>query len=418
MKTNFVPRNVAGLAQETLSDTPITIISGARQVGKSTLMGQLIEDKHARVVNLDDLGDRNAAQADPDGFAAQFPEGILAVDEIQRVPELLTSLKANVDRDRRPGRFIATGSANLLSLRGAHESLAGRAETIQLEGFSQDELEGRKADFVSFLWELPTRGQPPEQSDIDRRKYLQLAITPSFPEARRRTARSRDRWLRAYTERLLTKDTTDITGILYPDRLETLLNVIAARNSSEFVAARIGRDIDIPARSIPAYLHALQSVFLTRSIPGWSNNIANRAVSTPKVSLSDTGLAAHLAGVELDALEAAISSTITGGLLEGFVAGELAKQSTWSTRSTRMFHYRDDENREVDFIVEDRSRSIAGIEVKASSSPGHADFAGLRYLRDRVGDQFVAGVVLHTGQRAHSFGDRLWALPLSTLWRN
>ncbi|WP_208322061.1 ATP-binding protein [Paramicrobacterium fandaimingii] len=404
------------MAKETLSDTPITVVSGARQVGKSTLMQQLIRNRDARVVNLDDLGDRSAAEADPDGFAAQYPQGLLAIDEIQRVPDLLTSLKASVDRDRRPGRFIVTGSADLLSFRGSQESLAGRAETIRLEGFSQDELAGRIADFASFAWSLPSDKMPTDHPALTRRDYLEIATRPAFPEALARTGRARDRWLSSYAERLLSKDSTDITGIQYPDRLATLLSVIAARNSGEFVAARIGREVDIPERSIPAYLDALRSIFFVRSISGWSNNIANRAVSTPKVALADTGLAAHLTGVDIDGLETSVSSPLTGGLIEGFVVGELEKQRAWSEKSFRMFHYRDDYSREVDIILEDRKRDIVGIEVKASSSPRSGDFKGLRYLRDRLGERFVAGVVLHTGERSLPFGDRLWALPLSALW--
>lgn len=379
-------------------------------------MSQLIQGRDVRVVNLDDLGDRAAAEADPDGFASQYSQGLLAIDEVQRVPDLLTSLKASVDRDRRPGRFIVTGSADLLSLRGAHESLAGRAQTIPLEGFSRDELAGRTADFVSFAWSLPAGGTPDDRPGVTRRDYLQFATAPAFPELRDRSDRARERWLSGYTERLLAKDSTDITGIQYPDRLETLLTVIAARNSGEFVAARIGREIDIPERSIPAYLNALRSVFLVRVIPGWSNNVANRAVATPKVALTDTGLAAHLAGVDMDGLERAVSSTLTGGLVEGFVVGELAKQRAWSAKSTRMFHYRDDRNHEVDIVLEDRRRDVVGIEVKTSSSPRSGDFKGLQYLRDRLRERFVAGIVLHTGARSLPFGDRLWALPIATLW--
>lgn len=416
MDSGFLPRNVTDLAEETLSDTPITVISGARQVGKSTLMHQLIRTHDARVVNLDDLGDRSAAEADPDGFAAQYPQGLLAIDEIQRVPELLISLKAAVDRDRRPGRFLVTGSADLLSLHGAQESLAGRAETIPLEGFSQDELAGRVADFATFAWALPAGNMPPDSPGISRRDYLEIATTPGFPEARARVGRARDRWFSSYTERLIAKDSTDITGIQYPDRLSTLLSVIAARNSGEFVAARVGREIDIPERSIPAYLQALRSVFLIRITPGWSNNIANRAVATPKVTLTDTGLAAHLSGVDISGLEAAVSSPLTGGLVEGFVVSELEKQRAWSKKPARMFHYRDDHSREVDIILEDRRRDIVGIEVKASSSPRRGDFKGLEYLRERLGRRFIAGIVLHTGERSLPFGDRLWALPISTVW--
>ncbi|QIM16780.1 ATP-binding protein [Leucobacter insecticola] len=416
MELDLIPRNVTGLARKTLDDTPITVISGARQVGKSTLMQQLVQGRETRLVNLDNFGDRSAAQADPDGFASQYPQGLLAIDEIQRVPELLTSLKASVDRDRRPGRFIVTGSADLLSLRGAQESLAGRAETIPLEGFSRDELSGRIADFAAFAWALPSSEMPADRRGISRREYLEMAATPAFPEARLRLGRSRDRWLSGYVDRLLSKDAGEATGIQYPDRLATLLSLLAARNSGEFVASHVGRELDIPARSIPAYLEALRSLFFVRVTPGWSNNIARRAVSKPKVSLTDTGLAAHLSEVDVDGLEKAVSSSLTGGLVEGFVIGELEKQRSWSTKKTRMFHYRDDHGREIDIVLEDRRRDIVGIEVKASSSPRSEDFKGLRYMRDKLGERFVAGIVLHTGERSLPFGDRLWALPISTLW--
>lgn len=418
MRSEILYRNVTPLAQETLADTPITVISGARQVGKSTLMNQLTSSFDTKLVNLDNASDRSAAEADPDGFVAQFPQGILAIDEIQRVPELLTALKGSVDQDRRPGRFIVTGSADLLSLRGAQESLAGRAETITLEGFSQDELAGTTADFAQFVWSLSTQGVIQAHNRVTRRDYLRMITTPSFPEALERTERSRDRWLSNYTDRLLAKDSTDITGIQYPERLRTLLSVIAARNSGEFVPARISRDINVPERSIPTYLAALQSVFLVRVIPGWSDNVAKRAVSTPKVTIADTGLAAHLTGVDKVGLEQSVSSTLIGGLLEGFVIGEIERQRAWSVQSIRMFHYRDDHGREVDVILEDRQRNIVGIEVKATSNPRKEDFRGLSYLRDRLNDRFIAGVVLHTGEQALTFGDRLWALPISTIWQN
>ena len=416
MASHLIRRNATSLAEETLADTPITVISGARQVGKTTLMQQLVAGRDARMVNLDDTIDREAAEADPDGFAAQYPQGLLAVDEVQRVPALLTAMKAAVDRGRRPGRFIVTGSADLLSLRGAQESLAGRAQTIPLEGLSRDEISGRSADFASFAWSLPTAGTTKDRSDLSRRDYLEILTAPGFPEIVDRSARQRERWLANYTQRVLSKDSSDITGIQHPDRLEPLLSVIAARNAGEFVAARVGRELDIPERSIPTYLRALESVFLVRSAPGWTKNIASGAVSRPKVAVADTGLAAYLAGVEVDGLEREISSTLTGGLVEGFVIGELVKQRAWSAKAARISHFRDRRGHEVDIILEDRRRDVVGIEVKAASTPRGPDFEGLVYLRDLLGDRFIAGVVLHTGTAARPFGDRLWALPISTLW--
>jgi predicted AAA+ superfamily ATPase len=416
MSHELIHRRVTTLAEETLADTPITVITGARQVGKSTLLQQLVATRDARVTTMDLATDRLAAERDPDGFVAQYPKGTLAIDEIQRVPSLMTALKAAVDDDPRPGRFIITGSADLLSLRGSQESLAGRAQTIPLEGLSRGEITGRNEDFATFAWSLPDRGTASDHPSCTRLDYLEIATTPTFPALRETSARFRDRWLANYVDRVLSKDTTDITGIAHPDRLAPLLNVIAARNCSEFVTARVARDIDIPERSLPTYLDALRAVFLIRSVRGWSNNIATRAVSIPKVSLSDTGLAAHLAGVDVDGLDRDVSSTITGGLLEGFVVGELIKQRAWSATPYTISHFRDNHDREVDIVLENRRREIVGIEVKATTSPGANDFKGLEYLRDRLGVRFMAGIILHTGTRARPAGDRLSTLPVAALW--
>lgn len=418
MSSELIPRNVTSLAAETLADTPITVISGARQVGKSTLMRQLVTGHDARVINLDVAVDRAAAESDPDGFASQYPQGMLAIDEIQRVPALILALKAALEQERRPGRFLVTGSADLLALRGAQESLAGRAQTIALDGLSRGELVGVVEDFAAFAWALPDAGPPRDRPGYTRGDYLEMATSTTFPEIHASSPRSRDRWLTNYTDRVLSRDTTDVTGIAHPDRLAPLLITIAGRNSGEFVAARVAREVDIPERSIPAYLRALEAVYLVRVVPGWSNNVANRAVSTPKVSVADTGLATHLAGVDVNGLERDISSTLTGGLLEGFVVGELAKQQAWSKKSYKISHFRDNHGREVDIVLEDRRREVVGVEVKASSTIGAVDFRGLEFLRDKVGERFVAGIVLYSGARAVPFGDRLWALPIATLWEH
>lgn len=416
MTDGLIRRHLTDLAEETLVDTPITVISGARQVGKSTLMAQLVAGRNARIVSLDDTADRIAAERDPDTFVGQYPDGILAIDEAQRVPALMTALKANTDRDRRPGRFIVTGSADLLSLRGSQESLAGRAETIPLDGLSRGEILGKVEDFGAFAWTLDATGTPDDSLKFTRRDYLEIAITPTFPGMRDAPVRTRTRRLGNYVDRVLSKDTTDVTGIAHPDRLDPLLRLIAGRNSGEFVAARVGREVNIPERSIPTYLDALRAVYLVRITAGWSNNVANRAVSTPKVSLNDTGLAAYLAGVNADGLEHDVSATLAGGFVEGFVLGELSKQRAWSRKDYTLSHFRDNHGREVDIVLEDRRREVVGIEVKATSNPRGTDFRGLEYLRDKLGPRFKAGILLHTGVRSLPFGDRLWALPISALW--
>jgi predicted AAA+ superfamily ATPase len=369
------------------------------------------------VVNLDASGTREAAQRDPDGFVQQYSAGLLAIDEVQRVPELLLALKNALEIERRPGRFVVTGSADLLTLRGAQESLAGRAQTIALQGLSRGEIIGRTEDFAHYLWNLPTIRTLIDSPEYSRRDYLELILASTYPEIRDAIPRVRNRWLENYLDRVLSKDASDITGIQYPDRLAPLMTVLATENSTEFVAAHYARLLDIPVRSVPAYLKALRDVFLVRELPAWGNNLTTRAVSKPKVIVSDPGLAAFLCGVDADGLERDISSTLTGGLVEGFVASQLSQQQSWSQVGFTLNHYRDNQDREVDIVLENRRREIVGIEVKATTTITGRHFRGLELLRERAGERFIAGAVVYTGPQALPFGDRLWALPIATLWK-
>lgn len=413
MITSAIPRNARVLAEEILSDTPVLTVSGARQVGKCTLVSQLLENRSHRLLNLDNAATLQAAQADPDGFVRQFPEGVVAIDEIQRVPALLRAIKAALDEDRRPGRFIVTGSSNLMNLKGAEESLAGRAETLRLRGFSRGERKGITEDFAANAWnphpQLPA-------SEFERIDYLRMIAESSFPEIAEATPRRRDRWVQAYVERVLTKDATDLYGIQYPDRLRVLLGKIASQGASEFVAAHIGRELNIPERSVPGYLDALKNVFLIDVLPAWGTNLTRRVISKPKVFLQDPATAASLVGADATSLEMQISSSFTGGLLESFVATELLKQQEWSAIPFKLFHFRDSTGKEVDLVMESRGREIVGVEVKAAVSLQGKDFSGLRHLQRLAGERFRCGILLYAGKESLPMGPGLWAMPISALW--
>ena len=404
MITSAIPRNARVLAEEILSDTPVLTVSGARQV---------LQNRSYRLLNLDNAATLQAAQTDPDGFVRQFPEGIVAIDEIQRVPALLRAIKAALDEDRRPGRFIVTGSSNLMNLKGAEESLAGRAETLRLRGFSRGERKGITEDFAANAWnphpQLPA-------SDFERIDYLRMITESSFPEIAEATPRRRDRWVQAYVERVLTKDATDLYGIQYPDRLRVLLGKVASQGASEFVAAHIGRELNIPERSVPGYLDALKNVFLIDVLPAWGTNLTRRVISKPKVFLQDPATAASLVGVDAASLEMQISSSFTGGLLESFVATELLKQQEWSAVPFKLFHFRDSTGKEVDLVMESRSREVVGVEVKAAVSLQSKDFSGLRHLQKLAGERFRCGILLYAGKESLPMGPGLWAMPISALW--
>lgn len=416
MSDMIIRRNSADRAEEILSDTPVLSVSGARQVGKTTLVSQLIKNRPARAVNLDDAASLAAAKGDPDAFVRQYPNGTLAIDEIQRAPELFRAMKGALEEDRRPGRFIITGSSNLSTLKGAEESLAGRAETLYLRGFSQGEMQGRVEDFARFAWSLAQSHPLPEVPVLSRSEYFTLVATSTFPGIADANRRRQERWIDAYTERVLSTDASELFGIHYPDRLVKLLNLIARSGTSEFVAAHVARELDLPERSLPSYVEALASVFLVDVLPAWGRNLRKRAVSKPKVFTQDPGLAAILAGVDARALEEQSLSALAGGLVEAFVATELLKQRTWSAKTFTLNHFRSSPGHEVDLVLEDRRQSVVGIEVKAAMSISQKDFKGLIFLRDQLGAQFQAGIVLHAGKQILPMGDRLWAMPISTLW--
>lgn len=408
-------RFVRSLVEETLQDTPITVIQGARQVGKSTLARQVLEARGALLVSLDSTAAYEAARADPDGFVRQVP-GLLGIDEVQRVPELLRAMKDAVEDDRRPGRFLITGSANLLDLPGTQESLAGRAETVALYGFSRGEVEGSREDFTEHLMAGDSTALLGRHSTLTRADYLDILCAGSYPEAMIRVGRRRNAWFDNYLKRIVSRDARDVSRLHHLDRLPVLVRLLAASNGGELVKSRIGTAAGLPETSVQSYLDLLETLYLIQQIPAWGNNLTRRVTGRPKVAMLDTGLAARLNNVTPTAMSPAVVSDVAGGLFEAFVAGELRRQGAWSAAEVRLFHFRDRNGIEVDLVLEDGDRNIAGIEVKASTTVRQEDFTGLVFLRDKLGERFTLGTVLYAGQRALPFGDRLLALPYSAMW--
>ncbi len=410
----LLPRHARVWVEEALADTPVVIVQGARQVGKSTLARQVLHARPGRALSLDDTAVHAAAVADPDGFVRQG-QGLLVIDEVQRAPELLRALKGAVDADRRPGRFLVTGSADLLGLPGAQESLAGRAETVTLYGLSQGELRGVQEGFIDAVLAGDPRALR-EPEDMSRADYMELICAGSYPEPLTRRGRRRQAWFDNYLARVLSRDAAEVTGLHHLNRLPILVGLLAANNAGELVRSRLAEASGVPASSLGAYLQVLEALHLTHTLPAWGRNLTSRVTDRPKIALLDTGLAARLANVTAAALAPGIASDVAGGLTEAFVAGELRRQIAGSASAPTLFHFRDRNGLEVDLVLADGQGGIVGIEVKAAVTVRAADFRGLTALRDRLGDQFRAGVVLHTGAHTLSFGDRLTALPLAALW--
>jgi len=408
-------RHVKARALEALHDTRIVVIQGARQVGKTTLVQEILAHVGGQYVTLDDPSIRAAAQLDPVGFVMQNRAGLLAVDEVQRVPELMLALKLEVDRDPRPGRFLITGSADLLRLPTVEDSLAGRAESIELHGFSQGELSQHLEQFIdhTFANNIVTH----HTSKLGRADYLERAMAGSFPEVINRSpGRRRQDWLDNYLTRITERDAPDISSLRSIPELSLVLRLIAAQNSGELNTTKLSQRSGIPTTSLTRLLGLLETLYLVQRIPAWSTNLTKRVVTRPKVALLDTGMAARLQNVSPASASPNVSPTVAGHLLEGFVAGELRRQRAWAEEVVQLCHFRDHSVGEVDLVLESIDGRVVGIEVKAAATVGTKDVRGLELLRDRLGARFIRGYVLYTGAESVPFGDRITAAPLDLLW--
>jgi uncharacterized protein len=407
-------RRAAAMTAEAIADTRVVVLNGARQVGKSTL-AQLITDQSpgSRAFFLDDAAVRAAAQADPAGFVRH--DGLLLIDEIQRVPELLLSIKREVDRDPRPGRFLLTGSARLLDLRDLPDALPGRTETIELWPLSQGEIDSAPDGFIDAVFRS---GCDVVMSSCALRRpgYIARALRGGYPEAvRRDPGRRRDRFFDSYITDLIGRDVRQISDIERPAAMRRLLRMVAARMATMAAVQPMASDIGIPRPTLARYLDLLELVFVIRRIPAWSSNLTTRAIATPKLIMTDTGLGGRLTGFSLD--RAKDPTMPAGQLLENFVIGEIARQLTWCEEPVQLFHYRDRDQVEVDVVLEHATGEVVAVEVKASETVRGEDFRGLRHLATRLGDRFKAGLVLYAGGEALPFGDRMRALPIAALWQ-
>jgi len=413
---SYIPRNIEENAFETLEDTPVLVIQGARQVGKSTLAARLASKLDSRHVTFDNPTILQAAQNDAISFVKQYSQGVLVIDEAQLFPQILRSIKLAVDENRRPGQFILTGSADLLHITGANESLAGRAETIHLFPFSQGELIGHKEDFVSSIMAEKLSSQDEPHNALDREAYTGILTKGGYPEAITREPRRRIAFFRNYLNSILDHDAVGMSGLMHLDKLSLLFSLISAQTSTELVKANLAKLVGIPESSVHAYITLLHSLCLTNELPAWGRNLSKRAIGRPKLSLGDVGLTCYLNGESAETLSDLYHGESFGALLESLVTSEFFKQQTWSAQDYSLFHFRDKDQREADIVIELRNGKVLAIEVKATRTVIGKHFNNLRYLRDLLQESFVAGIVLYTGEEELSFGDRLFALPVCRLW--
>jgi len=413
------PRHISPLLAEALTDTPVVMLNGARQSGKSTLVQSLAassglpEVRLRQYLTLDDAVVLNAAKSDPAGFINGLA-GPVTLDEVQRAPELFLAIKAAVDRDRQPGRFLLTGSADVLLLPGIADSLAGRVEILSLWPLSCAELADsagfNRADWL-FQGDLTALSIAP----CDRDDLMGRLLAGGFPDAvTRHNPRRRAAWFDSYVQSILQRDVRDLANIEQLTEIPNLLQLLATRSATLLNFAELSRSCSLPQSTLKRYFALLEMLFLVVRLPSWERNAGKRLVKAPKVFLPDAGLLCHFMGETPDSLAA--KAGLPGRVVETFVLAELLKHVAFSAQRLSLWHYRTQTHIEVDFILENRMGQLAGIEVKASTTVDGKDFKGLRHLQETEPDTFMRGFVLYAGRELVPFGEKLWAVPLSMWW--
>ncbi len=405
----MIPRRITPKIFDALEFSPVVLLSGARQTGKTTLVKSIALERNMHYVTLDDLTALQAAKSDPMGFLAGFGRP-LVIDEVQRVPELLIAIKASVDRNRQPGQFLLTGSANALMLPKVSESLVGRMVILTLFPFSYDEIHGFENTIIDDLVEQKVTMSP--QTKLSKIELFNLILTGGYPELQSiLKPEQRKSWFQSYISTILQRDIQDLAKINGFYDMPRLFSFLAYQVSSLLNLSSLSRDLGIPVSTLKRYVALLEAIFLIHRLPAWFSNVGKRLIKTPKVFFNDSGLLAHLLGVNSGNLED--NPKISGQLFESFIFQELMKQISWSKTQPKLYYFRTASGKEVDFILQTNDGQIIGLEVKMKETIQNKDFDGLRELMNLTKKQFKAGYVITTGQEMVPFGQKLFTLPLS-----
>jgi predicted AAA+ superfamily ATPase len=412
MMSDYHPRWLTTRIEEALADTPVVLLNGARQTGKSTLAQALGTARNGRYVTLDDPTALAAARSDPVAFADDGA-ALTVIDEIQKAPDLLPAIKLLVDRQRRPGRYLLTGSADVLTLPEVSESLAGRMEVLSLQPLAQGEIAGQTPDLIAALFANapPERRLPalPDTAGDPSRVALAARIaTGGFPEALARASVSRRAaWFAAYVTTVTQRDVRDLANIADTTALPRILALLAARSGGLVNMAELARGVGLPQATLQRYLALLQATFLYQPLPAWHANLGKRLIKAPKAYLIDSGLACALCGLTPATVT---NSALIGPMLESHVLDQLRRTAAAMPQPPGIFHYRSAGGAEVDFIIEDAGGRCIAIEVKATRSLSEKHFAPMKDLQAALGERFHCGVVLYGGEQRVRFGERVWGV--------
>lgn len=391
----MIHRNIASHLRSVLDDTPVVALHGPRQCGKTTLARSVAAD--FPYVTLDDPLTLAAALKSPTSFLATYPEHCV-IDEIQRAPSLFRSIKAEVDKNRRPGRYLLTGSANVLMIPKMADSLAGRMEVVPLWPFSQGELQGLDDCLVDMLFDESWRPSSAAAVDLN-----QVIAAGGYPEPiERKSVARREAWFAAYVKALIERDVRDLADVEGLRMFPLLLRSLARQAGEPLNITALSRDTGIPPSSVQRYVALLEAVYLVSLVPAWTVVKSGKVAKTSKVIFTDSGILHHL------------SASLS---LENFITMELVKQATWSEQRVTVMHFRSLRSYSVPIVLEDSQGNLVGIHIIDRAQAEPEDFRGLEFLAEAAGPGvFRRGVVIHCGTEPQTYTNRLSAIPLGSVW--
>jgi predicted AAA+ superfamily ATPase len=416
--TGLAERRLVEVAEARFAEEPVLVLNGPRTVGKSTLLGQLAGRLGRPVIDCDDPATRSAVRADPGRFV-ESAEPVL-IDEYQHVPELLDTIKAQLNRDLRPGRYVLAGSTRYAAIPAAAQALTGRVDIIPVLPLTQGEIDGVRETFVAKLLDGDEiEGPPPGTAAATREEYARRAASGGMPVALRRPpGRSRSRWFANYVDLVVDKDVMDISRVRQRAMLPRLLGQLAARSGQVLNITPVAGAIGLERSTAENYVKLLEAVFLVHRLPAWGTTLGSRVVKHPKMHILDSGVMAWLLSLTPEKITQADPSTLTeyGHLLETFAVGEILKQVSWSDAPVTVGYFRTERGDEADLVLERDDGQVIAFEIKAGTRVGGEDLRGLRLLKERLGPRLQEAVILYTGQYAYRYEDWAWVLPLSQLW--
>jgi len=408
--SQIVPRLADEHLRMLVSEEPAVLVEGPRGSGKSTLLRDIAEEHGVPVVDLEDP--LTCAAIVEGSTAPLLSPNLVVIDEFQHAPSVLSIVKRVVDREGGPGRYLLAGSVSGRLLPTGTETLTGRAHRVTLLPLAVGEVLGSSP---RWLTDTLVAGEPPMvATEVGRDGVFELVAAGGYPGALgRSTRRTRDRWFASYLSTVADRDLPDLVDIRNPGAISRLYRLSAERTATVVTMAELARRLDVKPHTVRGYLDLLDRIYLIHELPSWTVGLSARVGRKPKLHVTDTGLATAALGLDAARLG---RMPVGGSFLESFVVTELMKQVTMIDAPLTLSHFRDRSGIEVDLIVERTDGSVIAVEVKSAATVNKADARGLRFLRDRLGDRFIAGVVFYTGPLTGRMDDRIWFTPIPALW--